>query len=57
MSALNKLHTSPIPSEHFSTATNHFYIAPPKMNFGENVKGFFSTHPPLEERIAALSKM
>jgi heat shock protein HtpX len=57
ISALSKLHKSPIPSDHYSTSTNHFYIAPPKMNFGENVQGLFSTHPPLEARIEALKKM
>jgi heat shock protein HtpX len=55
--ALSKLHKSPIPSDHYSSATNHFYIAPPKMKFGENVSGLFSTHPPLELRIEALRKM
>jgi heat shock protein HtpX len=57
INALNKLYQSPIPSEHYSTATNHFFIAPPKQNFGEKVQNLFSTHPSIEERVLALSKM
>ena len=55
--ALEKLYSSPIPTEHFSTATSHFYIAPPKQNFGENIQGLFSTHPSVEARVEALRKM
>lgn len=55
--ALEKLYASPVASEHYSTATNHFYIAPPKHNFGEKMSGLFSTHPSIEDRVAALKKM
>ncbi len=56
-SALTKLYQSPVPSEHYSTATNHFFISPPKKSFGEKINGFFSTHPSLTERIEALDSM
>jgi heat shock protein HtpX len=57
VSALNKLYSSPVPTSHYATSMNHFYISPPKKKFGEKVSSLFSTHPPLEERIAALEKM
>jgi heat shock protein HtpX len=57
MDALTKLYNNPTPSSHYSTATNHFYISPPKQRWGEKVQGLFSTHPPLEERIEALKKL
>jgi heat shock protein HtpX len=57
ISALEKLHASPIPTEHFSTATQHFYISEPKKTFGENIQSMFSTHPPVEKRIEALRNM
>lgn len=57
MDALTKLYESPIPTDHYSTATSHFFISPPKKNWGEKTSGLFSTHPPLEERIEALKKL
>jgi len=57
ISALQKLYKSPVPSSHYSTATSHFFIAPPKKSFGEKVNGLMSTHPSIEDRVAALSKM
>jgi heat shock protein HtpX len=57
MDALTKLYNNPTPSQHYSTATNHFYISPPKREWGEKIQGLFSTHPPLEERIEALKKL
>jgi heat shock protein HtpX len=57
MNALEKLYKNPVPSSHYSTAMNHFYIAPPKKTFGEKVSRLFSTHPPIEERIEALRKL
>lgn len=56
-SALEKLYRNPIPSQHYSTATNHFYIAPPKKTWGEKIQRLFSTHPSIEERISALRNM
>lgn len=57
VSALNKLYTSPVPTTHYSTSMNHFYIAPPKKKFGQKFGELFSTHPSLEDRISALEKM
>jgi heat shock protein HtpX len=57
MDALTKLYNSPVPTDHYSTATNHFYISPPKKSWDEKISGLFSTHPPLEERIEALRKL
>ena len=56
-SALTKLYQSPVPSQHYSTATNHFFISPPKKSWNEKVNGFFSTHPSLDDRINALDGM
>ena len=57
ISALQKLYNNPIPSEHLSSATNHFYIAPPKAQFGQQISGLFSTHPKIEDRVKALREM
>lgn len=57
MDALTKLYESPVPTNHYSTATSHFFISPPKKTWGEKTSGLFSTHPPLEERIEALRKL
>ena len=57
ITALEKLYISPVPTEHYSASTNHFYIAPPKQSFGANIQGWFSTHPKIEERVEALRKM
>lgn len=56
--ALQKLYAAPTASTTYASSMAHFYIAPPKQNFGQqNVKSWFSTHPPIEERIAALQNM
>jgi heat shock protein HtpX len=56
--ALQKISQYKQPLRHANQATAHLYISSP---FGEKAtKGFnrlFSTHPPIEERIAALRKM
>jgi heat shock protein HtpX len=57
ISALQKLYKSPVPSNHYSTATAHFYIAPPKKSFGQKAAGLFSTHPSIEDRVKALKGM
>jgi len=56
ISALEKLYKSPMPSQHYATSMNHFYIAPPKKTFGKQMENFFSTHPSIEDRILALQK-
>jgi heat shock protein HtpX len=55
--ALLKLEGDPTPSEHYSTATNHFYISEPKRSWGEKAMNLFSTHPKISERVEALMKM
>lgn len=55
--ALIKLHKSPVPSSHYSTSMNHFYITPVKRTFGERVNTLFSTHPPVQDRVRALESM
>lgn len=58
-SALRKIAADPTPLKVASPATAHLFIANPfknkkKTNF---LQKLFSTHPPIEERIAALEKM
>jgi heat shock protein HtpX len=55
--ALLKLEGDPTPSEHYSTATNHFYISEPKQSWGAKASSLFSTHPKISERVEALMKM
>jgi len=57
VNALQKLYSNPVASKHYSTAMNHFYIAPPKKSFGSKNDGWFSTHPSIENRIKALKQM
>lgn len=57
ISALEKLYNNPIPIQNYSSAMNHFYIAPPKKTWGEKIQQLFSTHPSIEERVLALAKM
>lgn len=40
-----------------SKATAHMYLADPFKHVGETATTWFSTHPPIDERIAALRKM
>lgn len=55
--ALEKLYNNPVPTNHYSTAMNHFFIAPPKKSFNEKISGWFSTHPTVQDRVEALEKM
>ena len=56
-SALRKLASDPEPLEVANKATAHLYIVNPLKNVQGRVNKLFSTHPPIEERIAALEKM
>ncbi|MCR4395603.1 MAG: M48 family metallopeptidase, partial [Candidatus Saccharicenans sp.] len=56
-SALRKIAADPEPLEAANKATAHLYIVNPLKNIGGKVNKLFSTHPPIEERIAALEKM
>ncbi|HDT13489.1 MAG TPA: zinc metalloprotease HtpX [Candidatus Aminicenantes bacterium] len=59
-SALRKISADKEPLEAANKATAHLYIANPLKNLKGGNTGLnrlFSTHPPIEERIAALEKM
>ncbi len=55
-SALRKLGSYQAPMRHASTATAHLFISDPfGARAGKFVQGLFATHPPIEERIKALT--
>jgi len=56
-SALRKISADTEPLEAANKATAHLYIVNPLKGIGGTVNKLFSTHPPIEERIAALEKM
>jgi heat shock protein HtpX len=56
-SALRKISADREPLEAANKATAHLYIVNPLLEHGGRVNKLFSTHPPVEERIAALEKM
>jgi heat shock protein HtpX len=56
-SALRKIADDTEPFEAANKATAHLYIVNPLKDIGGAVNKLFSTHPPVEERIAALEKM
>jgi len=56
-SALRKIAADREPLEAANKATAHMYIVNPLKDIGGAVNKLFSTHPPIEERIAALEKM
>jgi heat shock protein HtpX len=56
-SALRKIAADTEPLEAANKATAHLYIANPLKDIKGRVNKLFSTHPPIEERIAALEKM
>jgi len=56
-SALKKLSEDKEPLEAANKATAHMYIVNPLKDIKGKVNKLFSTHPPIEERIAALEKM
>ena len=56
-SALRKIAADNEPLEAANKATAHLYISNPLKNLKGPMNRLFSTHPPIEERIAALEKM
>lgn len=56
-SALRKLAADREPLEAANKATAHLYIVNPLKDIKGRVNSLFSTHPPIEERIAALESM
>jgi heat shock protein HtpX len=56
-SALRKLDADREPLEAANKATAHLYIVNPLKDHKGRVNKLFSTHPPIEERVAALERM
>jgi heat shock protein HtpX len=56
-SALRKISADTEPLEAANKATAHLYIVNPLKDLKSGINRLFSTHPPVEERIAALEKM
>jgi heat shock protein HtpX len=56
-SALRKISADREPLEAANKATAHLYIVNPLKDIRGPINRLFSTHPPIEERIAALEKM
>ncbi|MCJ7490928.1 MAG: M48 family metalloprotease, partial [Dehalococcoidia bacterium] len=55
--ALEKISSDKDPLEAANKATAHLYIASPLMEHQSFLNNLFSTHPPVEERIAILRAM
>ena len=55
--ALEKIGNDKEPLEAANKATSHLYIANPLKGQKILMKGLFSTHPPIKNRIARLKKM
>jgi heat shock protein HtpX len=56
-SALRRISDDPEPLEAANRATQHLYIVNPLKRNTEQSSALFSTHPPIEERIEALSHL
>ncbi len=55
--ALAKIAQDPRQVPHANSATAHLYISDPIKKAGSRLEGLFTTHPPVEERIARLRAM
>ncbi len=55
--ALQAIAADPEPLAAANKATAHLYIANPLHDHGGWLNNLFSTHPPIEERIARLERM
>lgn len=56
-SALEKISADTTQLQRTSTATAHLFISNPFQNGKRKISNFFSTHPPIEERIKKLRKV
>lgn len=55
--ALEKIKNENLPVKRATSGTAHLYIANPLRGVKSSVAGLFSTHPPIDQRIAELRKM
>ncbi len=56
--ALEKIRDAALPLQHSSPATNHLWISEPQsQGIGTAISNLFSTHPPIQDRIAKLRQM
>lgn len=55
--ALEKIRDNNRPMQHANHATAHLFFENPFRTVGKKASSFFSTHPPIEDRIAALRGM
>jgi heat shock protein HtpX len=55
--ALEKIRDTNNPMSNANTATAHLYIDNPFRGVGHKISDFFSTHPPIDDRIKALREM
>lgn len=56
-SALEKIKNDAQPLQKNNRAMAHLYISDPTASFSEKISGLFSTHPPINDRIAKLRQM
>ena len=56
-SALEKIKNDAQPLKNNNRAIAHLYISDPSATFGKKINSLFSTHPPVDERIAKLRSM
>jgi heat shock protein HtpX len=57
VSALRKLQHDDRPVQHATSGNAHMFIDFPLKDAGGFIQKLFSTHPPIEERIAALEQL
>ncbi len=55
INALKKISSYSKPMDTYSTATQHLFIYQPRSKFSKFMSTLFSTHPPIEDRIKALT--
>jgi heat shock protein HtpX len=55
--ALEKIKHEAVPLHNNNRAIAHLYISDPSAKFSKKISGLFSTHPPIDDRIAKLRAM